>query len=107
LSVTGNNATASTLQFSTDPTDGGATTISGASGSLANKAAGTIVNITGALVDGAVITDAGTAIMQAGHILIPAGIVTLVVGGGSTTGTWTIHMRYKPMARGVTVTAAY
>lgn len=102
-----NNATASTLQFSTDPTDGAATTISGASASLANAAAGTIINITGTLANAPVVTTNGTAISQAGSIVVPAGIMTLVVGVGSTTGTWTINMRYKPLARGVTVTAAY
>lgn len=107
ICVTGNNATASTLQFSTDPTAGAATTISAASASLANAAAGTFVNITGTLADAAVITTNGTAISQAGSIVVPVGIMTLVIGVGSTTGTWTINMRYKPLARGVTVTAAY
>ena len=107
ICVTGNDATASTLQFSADPTNGAATTISGASATLANAAAGTIVNITGTLATAPVVTVNGTAISQAGSIVIPAGIITLVVGVGSTTGTWTINMRYKPLARGVTVTAAY
>lgn len=107
ICVTLNNATASTLQFSTDPTVGAATTISAASASLANAAAGTFVNITGTLADAAVIITNGTAISQAGSIVVPVGIMMLVVGVGSTTGTWTINMRYKPLARDVTVTAAY
>jgi len=107
ICVTPNNATASTLQFSADPTVGAATTISGASATLANAAAGTFVNITGTLATAPVIVAAGTAISQAGRIVVPVGIITLVVGVGSTTGTWTINMRYKPLARGVTVTAAY
>jgi hypothetical protein len=105
--ITNNNVTGSTLQFSTDPTAGAATTISAASASLTNATAGTIVNITGTLANAAVITVNGTAISQAGQIVVPVGIMTLVVGVGSTTGTWTINMRYKPLARGVTVTAAY
>ena len=107
ICITPNNVTGSTLQFSTDPTDGAATTISAASGSLTNAAAGTIVNITGTLANAAVITVNGTAISQLGKIVVPIGIMTLVIGTGSTTGTWTINMRYKPLARGVTVTAAY
>lgn len=114
ICATVNDATASTLQFSTDPTVGAATTISGASASLANAAAGTFVNITGVgfpgtdeLIDPPVINANGTAISQAGSIVVPVGIITLVIGVGSTTGTWTINMRYKPLDRGVTVTAAY
>jgi len=105
--VTGNDATASTLLFYADPTDGAATDLCAASGTLASLAAGNIVNITGTLATGAVITTTGTAISQAGKIVVPVGIIALTVGTGSTTGTWTINMRYKPLARGVTVTAAY
>ena len=43
ICVTANGATASTLQYSADGTNGAATTITGASASLANAAAGTIV----------------------------------------------------------------
>ncbi len=105
--ITGNNGTASTLLFFADPTDGAATNLCAASGSLANKAAGTIVNITGTIGDAAVITDTGTAIAQAGEILVPVGIIGLTVAVGSTTGTWTIHLRYKPLAENVIVRAAY
>ena len=115
ICVTDNNATASTLQFSTDPTVGGATPISGVSASLGSATAGTFISIamtpdaitTGLLTDPPVVTTNGTAISQAGSIVVPVGIVTLVIAVGSTTGTWTINMRYKPLARGVTVTAAY
>jgi hypothetical protein len=41
--VTANNGTASTVQYSHDPTDGAATTISAASASLASAAAGASV----------------------------------------------------------------
>ena len=105
--ITGNNATGSTLIFFSDPTDGAATNLCTASGSLANKAAGTIVNITGTLANAAVIVDTGTAIAQAGNVVVPIGIIGLTIGVGSTTGTWTINLRYKPLSRGVIVTAAY
>jgi hypothetical protein len=34
---------------------------------------------------------------------VPAGIITTTIAIGSTTGTWTHNLRYKPLARGVTV----
>jgi hypothetical protein len=107
--VTVNDSTASTLQWTVDPTDGGATTICGASASLGDAAAGTIVNINGVLATAAVITAAGTAISQGsggtgGGIIAPVGVIQSIVGVGATTGTWTHHLRYKPLARGVTVT---
>lgn len=105
--ITGNNGTASTFRVFADPTDGALTNLCAASASLASKAAGTIVNITGTLVDAAVIVDTGTAIAQAGNIVAPIGIIALTIGVGSTTGTWTINLRYKPLADGVIVTAAY
>lgn len=107
LCVTGNNATASTLLYFADPTLGAAANLCAASATLGNAVAGTFVNITGTLANAAVITATGTAISQAGRIVVPVGIIGLTVGVGSTTGTWTINMRYKPLARGVTVTAAY
>ena len=105
--VTDNNVTGSTLLFFANPTDGTATDLCAASGSLTNATAGTIVNITGTVANAAVITANGTAIAQLGKLVVPVGIIGLTVGTGSTTGTWTINMRYKPLARGITVTAAY
>ena len=107
ICVTLNNVTASTLLFFADPTLGAATNLCIASASLGDAAAGTFVNLTGTLGDQPVITPTGTAISQAGKIVVPVGIIGMTVGVGSTTGTWTINMRYKPLARGVTVTAAY
>jgi hypothetical protein len=106
--VTDNNATASTLLFYADPTAGAATDICGASASLANATAGTIVNLVGnALATAAVVSANGTAISQLFPILIPVGTMNMTVGVGSTTGTWMIHMRYMPLAVGVVVTASY
>jgi hypothetical protein len=105
--VTPNDATATTLKFTADPTDGAATDICAASNSLANATAGTIVNITGTVANQGVITANGTAIEQAGGLLIPAGVLQTITGVGATTGTWYIAMRYKPLRPGVTVVAAY
>jgi hypothetical protein len=107
--ITANDGTASTLQWSVNPTDGAATTISAASASLASVAAGTIVNINGVLATAAVVTATGTAISQGsggtgGGVIAPVGVIESIVGVGASTGTWTHHLRYKPLARGVTVT---
>lgn len=107
--ITPNDATASTLQWSSTPTLGSAKTISGASASLANAAAGAAVVLNQATLATApdLITAAngGVAIGAnvANKIIVHPGVITGVVGVGSTTGTWEIHMRYKPLARGVTV----
>lgn len=108
--ITTNDATASTLQFSSTPTLGSAKTISAASATLASATAGTIVTLNHtSLATAPDITTAangGVAIgvNVANRIIVNAGIMTIVIGTGSTTGTWELHMRYKPLARGVTVT---
>lgn len=102
--VTDNDATASTLQYSHDATDGAAATISAASASLASVAAGGSVTWLGTALTTAPAVSANGAALGANrtHIL-QQGIITAVVGVGSTTGTWTHHIRYRPLARGVTV----
>ena len=108
--VTGNDGTASTLQWSADPTDGAAATFSGASASLANALAGALVILLGtALTTAPTVTTTGVGLSFTGAtpttgIIVGAGIITSVIGTGSTTGTWQMHMRYRPLARGVTVT---
>lgn len=103
--VTANNCVASTLQFSADGTDGSATTITGASASLASKGAGTVVAaVPGTLATAPAVYDNGVGIAGTVGIIVPAGIITIVVGVGSTTGTWSLHIRYKSLAPGVTVT---
>lgn len=108
--VTGNDGTASTLQWSADPTDGAAATFSGASASLANAAAGAMVILLGtALTTAPTVTTTGVGLSFTGAtptngIIVGAGIITSTVAVGSTTGTWQMHMRYRPLSRGVTVT---
>lgn len=104
--VTTNDGTASTLQWSADPTDGVAVTISAASASLANVAAGGMVTFQGTtLATAPLVSASGANIAQAvtNGVVVGAGIITSVVGVGSTTGTWQHHMRYRPLSRGVTV----
>lgn len=104
--VTTNDATASTLQWSADPTDGAATTFSAASASLASVAAGGMVVLQGTTLATAPIVNAsgvGLGQQVTNGIVIGAGIITTTVGVGSTTGTWQHHLRYRPLARGVTV----
>ena len=102
--VTANDATASTVQFSADGTDGAATTISGASASLASAAAGTVVaTVPGTLATAPVLYTNGIGIAGTVNIIVPAGVITTVVGVGSTTGTWKLSMRYRPLVAGVQV----
>ena len=104
--VSGNDATATLLKYTADPTNGSAVDLCAASATLASAAAGTIVNITGTLANPAVIAANGVAISQAGKVVVPAGVIQTITSGGATTGTWTHHLYYKPLAKGVTVTAA-
>lgn len=95
---TANGATASTLQYSADGTDGSATTITGASASLANAAAGTIVvSVPGTLATAPAVYANGVGIAGTVGIIVPAGIITTTVGVGSTTGTWRQFIRYRPL----------
>ena len=42
-------------------------------------------------------------IANPGTIFCPIGTIDMVIGVGSTTGTWAQYLRYKPLAVGVTV----
>ena len=96
--VTANGATASTLQYSADGTDGAAATITGASASLANAAAGSVVaSVPGTLATAPALYANGVGIAGTVGIIVPAGIITTVVGVGSTIGTWRQFIRYMPL----------
>ena len=103
--VTANNATASTLQYRIVPTVGTSTTISGATTTLASVAAGTIVTLVGdALATAPTISPNGVGLSQAAKgIYFPAGTLKVVIGVGSTTGTWKHYLRYTPLQAGATV----
>lgn len=104
--VTSNDATASTLQYTTAPTVGSATTISAASSSLANAAAGASVTLVGTALSTAASLSAGgpNITTTSGGIVVPPGAIKIVVGVGSTTGTWKHYLRYRPLSPGVVVT---
>lgn len=104
--VTGNDGTASTLQYSCTPTAGAAQTISAASASLAAAAIGASVSLIGTALSTAALLNANgpnLGMSPGGGIIAPAGTIKAVVGVGSTTGTWRHYIRYKPLAAGVTV----
>lgn len=102
--VTANGATASTLQYSITPTGLSASTISGASSSLANAIVGTTVNLDGtALSTAPTVLPNATALSTIRAIVFHAGVLTIVVGVGSTTGTWKHYMRYRPIEPGAYV----
>lgn len=106
LCVTANNGTASTLQYSITPTTGaGAATISGASASLASAAAGASVTLAGTALSTAALLSANgpNLIANPGTIFCPAGTITMVIGTGSTTGTWEHHMYYWALGDSVVV----
>lgn len=105
LCVTANNGTASTLQYSVTPTVGaGAQTISAASGSLASAAAGASVSLLGtALTTAANLNANGPNLSMTAPMFCPAGTITVVIGVGSTTGTWRHYLYYWQLADGVVV----
>lgn len=111
--VTANAASpASTLQWQADGTDGAATAFTAATATLASAAAGTIVaTLFTATSTAPSIYTAGVGISRAATtaagMIVPAGIIEMVIGAGSTTGTWRHYMRYRPLGRGIIVTALF
>lgn len=101
--ATANNATASTMQWQSVPTVGTATTISGASAALTSATAGTTVRLAPTALDTAlVIVAASAGGVQLGtdvsnKIIVMAGTLKLVIGTGSTTGTWRHYLTYVPL----------
>ena len=109
--VTVNNTTASTLQWNSAPTVGSATTISGASSSLISATAGTTVLLSPtALTTAPVIVAASAGGVQLGtdvanRIIVMAGTLKLVIGVGSTTGTWRHYLNWIPLNASSSVAA--
>jgi hypothetical protein len=104
--ITANDATASTLQYSVTPDVGAVATISGVSAALTSAIAGTVLVLDGgALAAAPALSASGVALAQTARgIIIPAGTIKLVIGVGSTTGTWMHHIRYIPLHPGAYVT---
>lgn len=96
LCVTVNDATASTLQYRIVPTTGSAQTISNASASLGDAPAGSSVTLAGTALATAALYNANgpNLIANPGTIFCPIGTIRLVIGTGSTTGTWSHHLFY-------------
>lgn len=107
--ITANDATASTLQYSSTPTVGSAKTISGASATLASATAGSTVTMNATALTTApdIITAANGGVILGANvsnkIIVQPGTLKIVVGVGSTTGTWQHFLSYLPSAPGVTV----
>ena len=104
--VTANDATASTLQYSVTHATLGAVTISAACASLAEAAIGSFVTLQKtALNTAALLATEGATISSTGPstIIMLPGLITAVIGTGSTTGTWQHYITYRPLATGVTV----
>lgn len=108
ICVTANDATASTMQWQSVPTVGTATTISGATATLASATAGSAVYLAPATLATAptIVTAAGGGLLlsiQTNKIIVKDGTIKLVIGVGSTTGTWRHVLRYKPLSPSATV----
>ena len=107
--ITTNDTTASTLQWRSNPTVGTEATISGATTTLASIAAGATIRLSPtALSTAPVIALAAAGGVQLGtdvanRITVQPGTIQMVIGVGSTTGTWKHFLRYKPLGTGVTV----
>lgn len=107
--ISANGATASTMQWQSNPTVGSAATITGASASLANATAGTTVRLAPtALSTAPVVVAAASGGVQLGtnvanNITVQPGTLKVVIGVGSTTGTWKHYITYIPLAAGVSV----
>ena len=105
LCITGNGATATTIQYSVTPTVGAAPqTISAASGSLLSAAAGASVSLLGtALTTAANLNANGPNLGMTAPMFCPAGTIKLVVAVGSTTGTWRHYLYYTALTGDVVV----
>lgn len=104
------DSAASTLQWSADPTDGTAVTITGASASRANgvKGSAIICNFT-ALATAPDICAQGTGLasVKTNGVIVHPGILTTTIGTApTTTATYIHYLRFKPMGPGCVVTAS-
>jgi len=108
---TANDATASTLQYvGLNNTTSVASNISAASVSLANAPKGaSLLAILGAITNAPVLSTAsGIGAFPWGAVRVPANTsIKLVIGVGSTTGTWKHYIRYEPLESGATILPAF
>lgn len=104
--ITSNDATASTVQYSATATGLSAQTISAASGSVASATLHATVSLIGTALSTAAVYNANgvnLGMTNSGGVVVPVGTIKLVIGVGSTTGTWRHLIRYRPLTTGVTV----
>ncbi len=108
ITLTNFQAAATTIQFSTTTTSpASSTVVSIASASLSGVAAGTSLMCTGVFANAPTVSTAGVVATGTTKFMVPAGVITYVVGGATNTGTIQFFIRYRALARGVTVTAAF
>lgn len=108
---TDNDTTASTVQYSaTNNSTTISQTMSAASATLASKAAGTsVIAQLGALTNAPVVSNAsGVGVFPWGAIRVPGNTsIKLVIGTGSTTGTWKHYVHWQPLDQGAVVVPSF
>jgi len=101
--ISSNDGTATLLKYTADPTDGAATDLTIASASLASATLGTTALVTGTFGSAPTISANGVVAGGTTKFIVTVGVIQTITTGGVTTGTWTHHLRYKPLSKGVTV----
>lgn len=104
--MTTNDTTASTVQYASTSTGRSQQTISAASGSVASAALHATVSLIGTALSTAAVYNANgpnLSMAAPGGIVLPVGVISVVIGVGSTTGTWRHIIRYQPLVSGATV----
>ena len=102
--ITANDGTLSTLQYNAVPTIGAAQALSGVSAILASAAPGASIALIGAsLATAALLNANGPNQGMTAPLFVPAGTITIVIGVGSTTGTWEHRIYYQVLGNGVNV----
>jgi hypothetical protein len=110
---TANDATASTLQYKSNPNNTAtATTFSGATATLASAAKGATVRLHPTALSTAPAIIAASAggvslgLNVSNRVIVHPGSISAVIGVGSTTGKWKHFLRYRPLSPAVQVTGA-
>jgi len=109
---TSNNATASTLQYSFTSSNTTAATLSGASSSLASPYGWICYRLTSIICINycsLISSNNAGAVLNTNPrgIRLPTGTIKLVIGVGSTTGTWRHYIRWEPLEQDAYITPAF
>lgn len=105
-----NGAGGSTMQFAVNATAGGAITLSGASSTLANAVAGTVVWPVGVFATAATVLAPPAAIATAAlgtQFQVPPGTLQAIIGTAAMTGSWQFVLSYTPLQPGIVVAASF